>query len=50
VERVLGITDARNRASVAVLERVGMRKQEDRRVVFRGESCLEYMYVVERFL
>jgi aminoglycoside 6'-N-acetyltransferase len=47
-ERILGITDARNRASVAVLERGGMRKQEERRVVFRGESCLEYVYVLQR--
>jgi RimJ/RimL family protein N-acetyltransferase len=48
VERVLGITDARNRASIGVLERVGMRKLEERSIVFRGESCVEYVYAVAR--
>jgi ribosomal-protein-alanine N-acetyltransferase len=48
VERVLGITDSRNRASVGVLERVGMRKQEERHALFRGESCVEYVYAVPR--
>ena len=44
VERILGITDARNCASVAVLERVGMRKQEERNAVFRDELCVEHVY------
>jgi [ribosomal protein S5]-alanine N-acetyltransferase len=48
VARVLGITDARNHASVAVLGRIGMRKQEERTAVFRGESCVEYVYAVAR--
>jgi [ribosomal protein S5]-alanine N-acetyltransferase len=48
VDRVLGITDARNHASVGVLERVGMRKLGERTTVFRGESCVEYMYAVAR--
>jgi aminoglycoside 6'-N-acetyltransferase len=48
VDRVLGITDARNSASVRVLERVGMVKQEERVAVFRGESCVEYVYAVSR--
>jgi [ribosomal protein S5]-alanine N-acetyltransferase len=48
VERVLAITDARNHASIGVLERVGMRKQEERTTVFRGEPCLEYVYAIER--
>ena len=48
VERVIGITDARNQASIAVLERVGMRKQDERDAVFRGESCIESMYAVAR--
>jgi aminoglycoside 6'-N-acetyltransferase len=48
VERVLGITDARNHASVGVLERVGMHKQEERNAVFHGEPCVEYVYAVLR--
>ena len=41
---VLGITDARNRASIALLERVGMRMQAERDAVFRGEPCVERVY------
>lgn len=48
VERVVGITDARNRASIALLERVSMRKVEERTVEFRGEACVEYVYAVPR--
>ncbi len=48
VDQVLGIADARNHASVRLLERAGMRKQEDRNSVFRGESCVESVYAVSR--
>jgi len=48
VERVVGITDARNRASIALLERVGMRKAEQRTTEFRGEPCVEYVYALPR--
>jgi [ribosomal protein S5]-alanine N-acetyltransferase len=48
VERVLGITEARNRASIGVLERVGLRKLEERNTEFRGESCVECVYAVAR--
>jgi ribosomal-protein-alanine N-acetyltransferase len=48
VERVLGITDARNHASVAVLERVGMRRQDTRNAIFRGEPCVECVYALAR--
>lgn len=47
-ERVLGITDARNHASIRVLERIGMRKVEERGVVFRGEACVECVYAASR--
>jgi [ribosomal protein S5]-alanine N-acetyltransferase len=46
VQRVLGITDRRNAASVRLLERVGFQYQESRTVVFRGESCLERVYIL----
>ena len=48
VDRVFGITDARNCASVRLLERVGMRKTEATNAVFRGEQCVEYVYAVLR--
>lgn len=48
VDRVFGITDARNSASVRLLERVGMRKTETTNAVFRGEHCVEYVYAVLR--
>jgi aminoglycoside 6'-N-acetyltransferase len=48
VERVVGITDARNHASIALLERVNMRKVEERTVEFRGETCVEYVYAIPR--
>jgi RimJ/RimL family protein N-acetyltransferase len=48
VERVIGITDARNVFSVRLLERVGMRKVETQAAVFRGEPCVEYVYATTR--
>lgn len=47
-EQVRGITDARNLPSVRLLERVGMRKTESRSALFRGEACVEYVYVLSR--
>lgn len=48
VEQVMGVTDARNHASIALLERVGMRRAEERSVEFRGEACVEYVYLLPR--
>jgi RimJ/RimL family protein N-acetyltransferase len=48
VDRVFGITDARNSASVRLLERVGMRRTETTNAVFRGEQCVEHVYAVVR--
>lgn len=47
-DRVVGITDARNHASIRVLERAGMTRAESLHVVFRGEPCLEFVYVRAR--
>jgi aminoglycoside 6'-N-acetyltransferase len=44
VPRVLGITDARNDASVRLLERVGMTRIESRAAVFKGAPCIEWVY------
>lgn len=48
VERVVGITDARNLASVRLLERVGFVHRDTREAVFKGEACVEWVYVLER--
>jgi RimJ/RimL family protein N-acetyltransferase len=47
-EQVLGITDARNLPSIRLLERLGMRKTETRSASFRGEPCVEHVYVMSR--
>ncbi len=46
VKQVSGITDAANRASVKLLERVGFVHQQTREVLFRGEPCSERVYVL----
>lgn len=48
VRRVVGITDARNTASVRLLERVGMSRIESRETVFNGEPCTEWVYARQR--
>ena len=48
VETVFGIADARNDASVALLERVGMRRTTTEHVQFKGEWCDEYTYELRR--
>ena len=48
VERIVGVTDARNAPSIALLRRVGMTKREERGVVFRGEPCVEHVFAIER--
>jgi RimJ/RimL family protein N-acetyltransferase len=48
VDRVLGITDERNAPSIRLLERIGMRMGESRSATFRGEPCVERVYVISR--
>lgn len=48
-ERIMGVTDARNAASVRVLERVGMTRVECRETIFKGEPCTEWVYATDRF-
>jgi aminoglycoside 6'-N-acetyltransferase len=50
VERVAGVTDARNGPCIRLLERAGMRRRARRETLFRGEPCVEFVYVVERAL
>jgi aminoglycoside 6'-N-acetyltransferase len=44
VGRVIAVTDARNVASIRLLERLGMLRLHTREAVFRGEPCLEHTY------
>jgi ribosomal-protein-alanine N-acetyltransferase len=48
VARVLGITDARNRPSIRLLERVGFECYESRGAIFREQPCIEKVYVLPR--
>ena len=48
VERVLGVTDARNLPSIRLLQRVGMHMLESRQTEFRGEPCTEHVYALSR--
>jgi aminoglycoside 6'-N-acetyltransferase len=48
VEQVIGITDARNAPCIRLLERAGFRHHDRRETLFRGEPCVEFVYVVER--
>ena len=48
VNRIVGITDVRNRPSVRLLERVGMTQTETLYSTFKGEPCTEYVFVISR--
>jgi len=48
VERVIGITDARNAPCIRLLERAGLRRNARRETLFRGAPCIEFVYVAER--
>lgn len=44
VARIVGRTDARNLASIHLLERVGMRRASTGPAEFRGEACIEHVH------
>ena len=48
VQKIVGITDTRNLASVKLLERVGMQRRETLAGAFKGQPCQEYVYAVSR--
>ncbi len=48
VDCVIGITDARNAASIRLLERLGMRRASTASAVFRGAPCTEHRFVASR--
>lgn len=45
---VRAITDARNRGSIHVLERLGFARVDSQAAVFRGEACVEHHYCLGR--
>lgn len=47
-QQVIAITDARNLASIRLLERVGLRRVGSQHTLFRGEPCEELRYVLAR--
>jgi RimJ/RimL family protein N-acetyltransferase len=46
--RVVAVTDARNLASVRLLERIGMHRVGTSSTSFRGEPCIEHRFVISR--
>ena len=46
--QVLATSDARNRASIRLLERIGMQRVEECTALFRGEPCVEITYAIAR--
>ena len=44
VAQIVAITDARNQASIRLLERIGMRRVATTQGIFRGSPCTEYRY------
>ena len=48
VARIVGITDARNLASIRLLERVGMHRTSTGPAEFRGEACIEHVHELRR--
>jgi RimJ/RimL family protein N-acetyltransferase len=48
VRTVEGITDARNTASINLLERLGMQRTGTTNTHFKGQPCVEYTYQLHR--
>ncbi|MFK7992593.1 MAG: GNAT family N-acetyltransferase [Granulosicoccus sp.] len=48
VDRIIGITDDRNLASIKLLKAMGMKKMTSLDTIFRGEACTELTFSVLR--
>jgi RimJ/RimL family protein N-acetyltransferase len=48
VREITGVTDARNAASIRLLERVGMQRRSTQDARFKGEPCQEHTYDIAR--
>jgi [ribosomal protein S5]-alanine N-acetyltransferase len=47
-DAIRATTDARNLASIRLLERIGFEKVSERSTEFKGEACVEHDYVLPR--
>lgn len=48
IRHVFGVVDARNKTSIRVLERLGMKLVSSEDAIFKGEPCTEHRYQLER--
>lgn len=47
-QRVVAATDARNLACIGLLQRLGMHLADSAEAEYKGEACIEHVYVIER--
>jgi ribosomal-protein-alanine N-acetyltransferase len=48
IAEVHAVTDERNAPSIRLLERLGFQRKQRRDAVFKGEPCIELVYVLRR--
>lgn len=48
IQRVIGVTDARNIAAKKLLEKLGMRCLQTNKAMFRGLPCEEHVFALDR--
>jgi RimJ/RimL family protein N-acetyltransferase len=48
VPTIVGITDARNVASIKLMQRLGMSQSEIRETNFKGQPCTEYTFILRK--
>lgn len=48
VQRVMAASDARNAACLGLLERLGMRLADTAEAEYKGEVCIEHVFVLDR--
>lgn len=48
VQKIVGITDARNEPSIRLLQRLGMQQTATLDTTFQGEPCIEYVFELPR--
>jgi len=48
VQKIIGITDARNESSIRLLEGIGMYKTKSEEAIFRDEPCIEHYFEISK--
>jgi len=48
IQRVIGITDSRNSASIKLLQQIGMKLSSTDKAIFREQECSEHTYIIDR--